>query len=68
MSVEKNFSKELEENEDKTGFCVSISSANGKTSLSIRSRINKGDPLSVTEIDSASESQIAAVCSILDNL
>ncbi len=66
MSTEKqSFLKD----ENSTGFCVSIFSGKGEsTHISFKSRAEPGKPLTEVRIDDASDTQLYAICNLLDNL
>ena len=58
----------LETDKNVTGFCICISCNNGKTSISVQSRLAAGDPLEVVSNDDISDDQLYAVCKVLDEL
>ena len=59
---------DFETDKTKTGFSVCISSQNGKTSVTLKSRLNAGEPLQVASNDDISDNQLYAICDVLDEL
>ena len=64
----ENSLKSFLDDANRTGFCVSITNVNGKTSVVIKSRRNPGEPLQTQSINNASDAQVWAVCQALDNI
>ena len=63
----KNTKQSFLENENLTGFSVSITSKNGKTSVEYKARIKPGEPLQTASNDDVSDFQLCAICNALDN-
>jgi len=58
----------FEVDKDVTGFSVSITSKNGKTSVTVKSRLIAGEPLKVVSSNDVSDAQLCAICNVLDEM
>ena len=70
MSSKKDFSKQLRDNDNTTGFHVSISCTEkgGPLNISFQARAIPGEPLTDISIENACEGQLVAICNALDKI
>lgn len=65
MDSNKDF---LEADNTSTDFSISISSNNGKISITSKSRFTPGEALKIVSNDDVSDAQLSAICNVLDGL